>query len=117
MARYTCSFKISLPIENLHQSLVRVFESCQFDMIYDTEDYIMGREIPGNVTFSKLVTVEGLIDKPKPTDKHVRINLVIKNEELPLQADNHCHQMFEKLKQAIDASDEWQLIELVTSQG
>ena len=77
----------------------------------------MGREVPGNVTFAKLVTVEGLIDKPKPTDQQVRINLVIKNEELPLQTDNHCHRRFEQLKEAIKESDRWQVLELVTSQG
>jgi hypothetical protein len=115
MARYTCSFTLALPIENLHASLIKMLESCHFEMIYDTDDYVMGREAPGQVAFAKLVTVEGLMDKPKPDDKQVRINLVIKNEELPLQTDNHCSQIFDKIKQAISDNESWKLIELVSS--
>jgi len=113
MARYTCSFIIAVPLERLQQVLIEVLESCNFDIIYNTGDYLMAREIPGHVSFAKLVTVEVLIDKSTATDQEVRMNFVIKNEELPLQVDNHCHQMFHQVQQAIAQNRHWQLVESV----
>jgi hypothetical protein len=73
----------------------------------------MAREIPGRVAFAKLVTVEVLIDKSTATDQEVRMNFVIKNEELPLQVDNHCHQMFYQVQNAVAKNTHWQLVESV----
>lgn len=115
MARYTCSFTVALTMQNLHECLVDLFTKCNFDVIYDTSDYVMAREIPGGVPFAKLVTVEALIDKTFPDHNYVRINLVIKNEELPLQANNHCYQIFDGVKQAIAEHYNWQLVDLVSS--
>jgi hypothetical protein len=39
------------------------------------------------------------------------MSIVIKNQELPLQLDNHCRQVFEYIKQAIEESRHWHLIE------
>ncbi|MEB3337027.1 MAG: hypothetical protein VKJ46_06165 [Leptolyngbyaceae bacterium] len=113
MARYTCLFTVETPSEGLHQSLARTLESCNMDIIYDTGDYMMAREVPGQVSFSKLVTVEILIDKSMPHERETRMNFVIKNEELPLQVDNHCRQVFEQVTEAVTTSDEWHLIERV----
>lgn len=113
MARYTCSFIIAVPLERLHPLLIEVLESCNLDIIYNTADYLMAREIPGKVSFAKLVTVEVLIDKSTATDDEVRMNLVIKNEELPLQVVNHCHQMFDMVHQAIAQNRHWHLVESV----
>jgi predicted MPP superfamily phosphohydrolase len=74
MARYTCSFIIAVPLERLQQVLIEVLESCNFDIIYNTGDYLMAREIPGHVSFAKLVTVEVLIDKSTATEQEVRMN-------------------------------------------
>ena len=73
----------------------------------------MAREIPGRIAFAKLVTVEVLIDKSTATSQEVRMNFVIKNEELPLQVDNHCRQMFEMVQEAVAANRHWQLVESV----
>lgn len=73
----------------------------------------MAREIPGRVAFAKLVTVEVLIDKSTATAQEVRMNFVIKNEELPLQVDNHCRQMFEMVQEAVAENHHWQLVESV----
>ncbi|MBD2315074.1 hypothetical protein H6G20_25745 [Desertifilum sp. FACHB-1129] len=113
MARYTCFFTVALPIDNLRQSLVEILESCNFDMIYDTGDYMMAREVPGQVPFAKLVTVELLIDKTKATPTELQMNLVMKNEELPLQLNNHCRQMFDLVSHAIAETHHWQVIESV----
>jgi len=115
MARYTCSFTVSLTMQNLHECLVNLFSQCNCDVIYDTADYIMARETPGKISFAKLVTVEGLIDKSRPVGDNVRINLVVKNEELPLQSNNHCFQMFDMVKKAIVDNYHWELVDLVSS--
>jgi hypothetical protein len=113
MARYTCSFTIAVSLELLQPTLMELLQSCNFDIIYDTGDYIMAREIPGRVAFAKLVTVEVLIDKSTATSQEVRMNFVIKNEELPLQVDNHCHQMFYLVHEAVAENRHWQLVESV----
>ncbi|WP_353258980.1 hypothetical protein [Prochlorothrix hollandica] len=114
MARYTCSLTVVLSEQTIHSALIDIFQSCRFELIYDTDDYIMGREIPGDVSFAKLVTVEGLIDKGLGLSQKAHVSLVIKNEELPLQANNHCRQMFDNLCQAIADNPIWQVEQLVS---
>ncbi|NJK99528.1 MAG: hypothetical protein HC910_02805 [Spirulinaceae cyanobacterium SM2_1_0] len=109
MARYICAFSANAPRERLLLSLSEVLQACNFEIIYDTGDYMMGREIPGRVSFAKLVTVEALVDKTKTNARNARMNFVVKNEELPLQNDNHCRQMFDVVKQAIQENTGWQL--------
>lgn len=115
MARYTCSFTIAVGVDRLRQLLTEVLHSCNLDILYDKSDYMMAREHPGQVSFSKLVTVEVLIDKTTATETLTRMDLVIKNEELPLQVENHCHQMFNLVKQSIMENRNWQLVENVAS--
>ncbi|MBD2388083.1 hypothetical protein [Cylindrospermum sp. FACHB-282] len=111
MARYTCSFIVSIPSDHLQPLLIELLQDCQLDVQYYTADYIMACEVPGNVSFSKLVAVEVLIDQSTATATETRISIVVKNEELPLQLDNHCRQLFELIKQAIEHSRHWHLIE------
>lgn len=113
MARYTCSLTVAVSLDHLQPSLIEVLQSCKFDIIYDTGDYLMARESPGRVAFAKLVTVEVLIDKSTATAQEVRMNFVIKNEELPLQVDNHCRQMFDMVQEAVAQNRHWQLVESV----
>ena len=115
MARYTCSFTVAVGVDRLKQLLTEVLHSCNLDILYDKSDYMMAREHPGQVSFSKLVTVEVLIDKITATETLTRMDLVIKNEELPLQVENHCHQMFNLVKQSIMENRNWQLVENVAS--
>ena len=107
MARYTCSYQV--PLQQLQPSLMEVLQDCHFDIIYDTRDYLMARETPGRVAFAQLVTVEILIDNTNATKENVQIDLVIKNEELPLQVNNHCRQMYDLLRGAIAENYQWQL--------
>lgn len=113
MARYTCAFTVVGSFEYLRQLLVEVLQSFGLNVIYDTGDYLMAREIQGQVSFSKLVTVEVLIDRTSATETETRMELVIKNEELPLQVENHCYQIFQLVNQAIIDNRDWQLIESV----
>jgi hypothetical protein len=57
--------------------------------------------------------VEVLIDKSTTTESVTQMNLVAKNEELPLQTNNHCYQIFNLVKQAIADNCQWQLLETV----
>jgi hypothetical protein len=110
MARYTSSFNAGVPVETAHQNLVEILRSCGCEVIYETEEYIMAREKPGKVSYSKLVTVEALIDATKATATRVHVKLVGKNEELPLQLDNHCRQFFNSVETAIAANKSWEPI-------
>lgn len=114
MARYICSYLAQVTLDELKPLLNEILSSCQFEVIYQTLDYMMAREIPGRINFAKLVTVEVLIDSTTAKDKEVQVNLVVKNDELPLQTNNHCHQIFERLQQILDEDSHWQLIAKVS---
>jgi hypothetical protein len=113
MARYTSLFTVSIPEPDFRAALVQVLESCNFNIIYQTADYLMAREIPGNVVYSKLVTVEVLMDRTIPINQDIRMNLVVKNEELPLQTQNHCRQTFDDISKAIAEHAGWKFLESV----
>ncbi len=113
MSRYTCLLTLGNPLEDLQQTLLDAIKGCGYDIIYQTDDYFMAREIPGNVTFAKLVTIEALIDRTMATETTVRIKMVIKNEELPLALENHCKLQFEVISKAITSNPKLQLIESV----
>lgn len=114
MARYTCSFTAAVEIERLRQLLSEILQSCHLDVMYDKNDYMMAREHPGRVSLSKLVTVEVFIDNTA-TQTTTRMDLVMRNEELSLQVNNHCRQMFDLVKQSLSDYRDWQLVENVAS--
>ena len=113
MARYTGIFKILTPVSVFQPLMKDTLESCCFNVIYQTGDYLMAREIPGHVAFHQLVTVEVLVDKTVITDREIHMSIVVKNEELPLNLDNHCQQVFNQITQAITDANHWQIIEAV----
>jgi hypothetical protein len=115
MARYTSLCTVGISLEKFQPALTKVLESCDLKIIYVTGDYVMATENPGRVTYAKLVTVEVLIDKTVATDEAIKMSFVVKNEELPLQVENHCRKMFELVTRTVEASDYWRLIETVTS--
>ncbi|MBW4654927.1 MAG: hypothetical protein KME20_18075 [Kaiparowitsia implicata GSE-PSE-MK54-09C] len=111
MARYTSLFTVSTTLESFRDLLSNLLQSCHCDIIYDADDYMVAREIPGRVSYAKLVTVEVLIDKTYDYDQEVRMNVVVKNEELPLKRDNHCHHMFNLVNRAVEESRQWHPVE------
>jgi len=113
MARYTGLFKVSVTVADLQQRLCNVLESCNFNIVYQTGDYLMARERPGRVAYHQLVTVEVLVDGTTATDKEVQMHVVVRNEELPLQVQNHCRQTYEQVSQAMMNTHHWELIEAV----
>jgi hypothetical protein len=113
MARYICSYLVPTSLKDLESLLKQLLQNCDFDLIHHIPDYIMGREKPGKVAFGKLVTVEILIDSTTATKDQIQVNLVVKNDELPLQTNNHCHQLFGDLQQAIAQDYQWQMVESI----
>lgn len=107
MARYTNLFTAIGSTLDLKQSVMRVFQDCGLSLVYETKDYLVAKEKPGQVAFSKLATVEVLINPTVNDEIDARVNLVVKNEELPIHRDNHCQQVFSTVNQAIASIDAW----------
>ena len=107
MARYTNLFVSVLPVNNLRESLPDVLQSCGLHLVYQDRDYMMAKERPGMVSYSQLATVEVLLSSTEktelvPQNSTATVNLVVKNEELPLKANNHCHKVFQLVNQDIE---------------
>lgn len=105
MARYTNLLPISEPAmpQSLGASIVQTLENCGLSMVYANKDYFVAKEKPGQVGLAQLTTIEVMINQPTSMAETTRINLVVKNEELPLQQNNHCQRVFEAVSQAIGA--------------
>ncbi len=115
MARYTGLFTVSVSADRFWQLLVEILRACSMNIIYSSEDYLVAREIPGRVTYAKLVTVEILIERVIHQESEVCMNVVVKNEELPLQVNNHCQQVFNLLNQAVADNRQWRVVESAVS--
>lgn len=105
MARYTHLLTLPEPTlsPGLGDAIVRTLEACGLSMVYANKDYFVAKEKPGQVTFSQLTTVEVMIILPNSMAEATKLNLVVKNEELPLQRNNHCQRVFETVSQAMGA--------------
>ncbi|MEL6488354.1 MAG: hypothetical protein AAFV85_04410 [Cyanobacteria bacterium J06634_6] len=101
MARYTNFFTTGAPKEDIHKGLVSALEGCGLDLVYQDPVYIVAKEKPGQVSFAQLTTVEILLNPPTIELGGAKIDLVVKNEELPLRQQNHCREVFSKVNQAI----------------
>ncbi len=110
MSRYVCHFLVNLSPQNVRLPLRELLEACRLEPIYEVEDYLMAREIPGRVSFARLVTAEVLIDVTTATQTTVKLSFVVKNEELPLNSNNHCRQVFDLIRCMIDRDFGWQPI-------
>jgi hypothetical protein len=101
MARYSNFIKVSKTTANLRDFLVHILKSCDLNMVYETADYLVAKEKPGQVSMNQLATVEVLINPPTTEDAQAKVNLVVRNEELTLSFNNHCHQVFATVNEAI----------------
>ncbi len=116
MARYVSACRSMTSLDNLRQLITDVLQACNFNVIYEKGDYLMAKELPGGVNFSKLVTVEvviaGRLQVVEPeTERDLEMSFVIKNEELPLQQDNHCRRKFNLVNQAIAENQYLELVD------
>jgi len=110
MARYTNLFTASGSAQDLRRSVVRAFQTCNLSLIYETADYLVAKEKPGHVAFAKLATVEVLINSSACEESDAHVNLVVKNEELPLKTNNHCQRVFELVNRAIVENQNWRSV-------
>ena len=101
MARYTNFFMTRSSQEAISQSLVSALEACDLNLVYQDPVCIVAKERPGQVAFAQLATIEVLISPPTLESGGSKIDLVVKNEELPLRTQNHCHEVFVQVNQAI----------------
>lgn len=95
MARYTTILPLSTQHPDLCDCIARTLEGCGLVMVYSTSDYMMAKERPDRVSLAQLATIEVLINSDH------QLQLVVKNEQLPLQADNHCKATFETVSGAL----------------
>jgi hypothetical protein len=110
MSRYICQFLVQLAPDRLQLSLQKLLAVGRLEVVHQGADYVMAREIPGLVSFARLVTVEISIDVTTATPEAVKLSFLVRNEELPLQSDNHCRQVFDALRLAIAHYPDWQPI-------
>lgn len=109
MARYTCSYFVGLSEPEMLASLRDIIQECDLNLTYETGGYIMAKEKPGNVSFTKLVELEVLFDRNKVQDGKLQVDFVAKNQELPLHTDNHCRSIFEQILNTVNAQQPWEL--------
>jgi hypothetical protein len=110
MARYTRSLSIALPLQDCLTQIKAVLENCNLEVLFSKEDCIIARERPGQVPFAKLVAIEVLVDSTRATKDITSMEVVVKNEELPLQSNNHCFQIFDHLSQSLNQHSGWRLL-------
>lgn len=109
MARYTCSYLVGLSEKDMITSIKDILKECDLNLTYETGGYVMAKEKPGNVSFTKLVELEILFDRNKKHEGKIQVDFVVKNEELPLQTDNHCHDVFHIIQKAVNSKNTWEL--------
>jgi hypothetical protein len=88
-------------LTHIRQRLADTLASCDLNLIYENEEYLVAKEKPGEVKPAQLATVEVLINPPTVAEPSTRVDLIVQNQELPLRKDNHCYQIFELVHQAI----------------
>lgn len=101
MARYTTLFRAMSSLPHVRQRVADTLSSCDLNLIYENDEYLVAKEKPGGVKHDLLATVEVLINPPTVSEPATRVDLIVQNEELPLRKDNHCYQIFETVHQAI----------------
>ncbi|NEN92399.1 MAG: hypothetical protein F6K48_27270 [Okeania sp. SIO3H1] len=112
MARYTGVFTLAVDVENLKLILTDILSSCGFEVVYIRGNYLMASEVHGQVIFSQLVTIEINVAIATNSEK-IRINIVARNEEIPLKSDNHCRQKFDLLSKSIIENPNWEFIDSI----
>ncbi|GFZ94134.1 hypothetical protein [Okeania sp. KiyG1] len=112
MARYTGVFTVAVDVENLKLILTDILSYCGFEVVYIRGNYLMASEVHGQVVFSKLVTIDININIASNTEK-IGINIVFRNEEIPLKLDNHCRQKFDLLSKSIIENPNWEYIDSI----
>lgn len=102
MARYTFSKTVSLSFRSLLSRLDTFLEGYHLEILSCEADHLIAREIPGQVPFPQLVTVEVSVDSARTSSTTTQMEVVVTNEELPLRRNNHCSNIFDQLSEALN---------------
>jgi hypothetical protein len=112
MARYVGFIAVAIDdFQNLQPVVLGILEECNLEVSYNTGNYIMARERRGEVSFSQLAIAEVTFNLASITGNTIRIDLIVKNEALPSQKDNHCRQVFDLFIYWAMETEYWQVIE------
>jgi len=106
MARYAATLLVIATENHIRTGIREALTSTGFELVFESNDYLMAREIPGQVKFSLLTSAEILIDL-KYSKSEASLVIIVKNEQLPLNKDNHCQTVFDRLKQTLIDYDQW----------
>ncbi|MEG3436646.1 hypothetical protein V0288_05895 [Pannus brasiliensis CCIBt3594] len=99
MSRYSCSYLVKnspARLELLYDDLLNL---SVFEVMHRRSDRFVLVEMPGKVSFSQLVTIELFNKIVSPSE--IQIELLVKNNELPLRVNNRCRQCFDAIHQII----------------
>ncbi len=107
MARYTCSFVVNASLQEVPVLLSQILEACDFRVVFEATDYVMAKESPGKVSLSELVSVQVLIESTLAKKNEVPVTFVVKNDQLPLNPNNHCQQRFQELQTTLNQNQQW----------
>ncbi|BDA39210.1 hypothetical protein [Candidatus Atelocyanobacterium thalassae] len=109
MARYTCTFFVSTTLKEVSTLLDQILRSCNFYIIYEANDYLLAKENIDQVFFSKLVSIEIFIESTASKKNYIPINFIVKNDELPLNPNNHCYQRFQQIQTILNKNQKFHL--------
>lgn len=112
MARYTCSYRLPVSVKQIHSVMTEILESCQIQVEFQNNDYIMGKETEKDIPFSKLVTIDIVISLTTSTEIQTIIDLVVKNEELALSKNNRALEKLAQIKKVISENYQGELLNI-----
>lgn len=101
MARYTCSYKFPVSTEKIYSVIAEIFNSCQLQIEFQSNDYIMAKEIKNKIHYSHLVKVDVMINLFSVNKEETTLNLIIQNEELAVSKNNHARDKLDQLQKII----------------
>lgn len=106
MARYAATLLVIATENHIRTGIRQALTNNGFELVFESHDYLMAREVPGQVKFSLLTSAEILIDL-KYSKSEASLVMIVKNEQLPLNENNHCKAVFDRLKQTLTECAEW----------
>jgi hypothetical protein len=101
---------LPVSIQEIYSVLAEILESCQLQVDFQANDYLMAKEKDQDVSFLKLVHVDIIIDLATGNEKNTTVNIVVKNEELAVNKNNHAFAKMEQIKQVISDKYEAELL-------
>ncbi len=117
MARYTGFIIVAIEdFNNLQPVVLGILEELNLEVIHNTGNSILARERASEIPFSELAIAEVTFNLASITQTTIRIDLIVKNNTLPTQKDNHCRQVFDFFIYWAMENSYWQVIESMTSE-